>query len=103
MAELSLALEACLTLGRRKDAGTLHPTQISIIKRNSCLKALKVARDCRDLLGGNGIVDEYDVFRHMCNLETVNTYEGTSDIHALILGRALTGIQSFSHDAPHCV
>jgi len=101
MCELALALEACLRLGRLKDEGKIHPTQISIIKRNSCVKALKIARDCRDLLGGNGICDEYDVFRHMVNLETVNTYEGTADIHALIIGRALTGIQAFSHDASH--
>ena len=81
----------------------LNPTQISIIKRNSCSKALKAARECRDILGGNGIIDEYDIFRHVCNLETVNTYEGTHDIHALIIGRAITGIQAFDHDGPHSV
>jgi glutaryl-CoA dehydrogenase len=70
--------------------------QISLIKRNNCLKALDVARKARDMLGGNGIVDEYHVMRHAVNLETVNTYEGTADIHALILGRAITGIQAFA-------
>ena len=69
---------------------------ISMLKRNSCVKALNIARDARDMLGGNGIVDEYHVMRHMCNLETVTTYEGTADIHALILGRAITGLQAFS-------
>ena len=68
---------------------------ISMIKRNSAGKALQIARDCRDMLGGNGIVDEYHVIRHLCNLESVNTYEGTSDIHALILGKSITGIQAF--------
>ena len=68
---------------------------ISMIKRNSAGKALQIARECRDMLGGNGIVDEYHVIRHLCNLESVNTYEGTSDIHALILGRSITGIQAF--------
>lgn len=69
---------------------------ISIVKRNNCGKALAIAREARDMLGGNGIVDEYDVMRHACNLETVNTYEGTHDIHALIIGRAITGLQAFS-------
>ena len=68
---------------------------ISIVKRNNCGKALQIARDARDMLGGNGIVDEYHIIRHHCNLETVNTYEGTSDIHALIIGRAITGLQAF--------
>jgi glutaryl-CoA dehydrogenase len=68
---------------------------ISVVKRNNCMKALTIARDARDMLGGNGIVDEYHVIRHASNLETVNTYEGTSDIHALILGRAITGHQAF--------
>jgi glutaryl-CoA dehydrogenase len=68
---------------------------ISVVKRNNCMKALAIARDARDMLGGNGIVDEYHVIRHASNLETVNTYEGTSDIHALILGRAITGHQAF--------
>ena len=74
----------------------LATEMISMMKRNNCGKALNIARECRDILGGNGIVDEYHVFRHMVNLETVNTYEGTSDIHALILGRGITGIQAFS-------
>jgi len=101
LTDLTLALESVLTVGRMKDAGTLHPTQISVVKRNSCLRALDIARKCRDMLGGNGIIADYDVMRHMINLETVNTYEGAADIHALILGRAITGIQSFSHDASH--
>lgn len=71
---------------------------VSLIKRNSCLKALSIARQARDMLGGNGIVDEYHVIRHAANLETVNTYEGTANIHALILGRAITGIQSFTRE-----
>jgi len=78
-----------------KDADKLAPEMISIVKRNNCAKALAIARDARDMLGGNGIVDEYHVIRHAANLETVNTYEGTSDIHALILGRAITGHQAF--------
>lgn len=93
--DIALALQACVQVARCKDAGTLHPNQVSLIKRNSCLRSLDVARKCRDMLGGNGIVDEYEIIRHMINLETVNTYEGTADIHALILGRAITGIQSF--------
>lgn len=101
LTEIGLGLEGCLSLGRLMEAGELHPTAISIIKRNSCLKALHIARQCRDMLGGNGIVDEYHIMRHVVNLETVNTYEGTADIHALILGRAITGIQSFSHFAGH--
>lgn len=79
-----------------KDANKLAPEMISMVKRNNCGKALNIAREARDMLGGNGIVDEYHVIRHMCNLETVNTYEGTNDIHALILGRAITGLQAFS-------
>ena len=84
-------------MGRLKDASDLAPEMISMIKRNNCAKALDIARQSRDMLGGNGIVDEYGVIRHMLNLESVNTYEGTSDIHALILGRAITGLQSFSN------
>jgi len=72
------------------------PEMISLIKRNSCGKALDIARQCRDTLGGNGISDEYHIIRHVMNLEAVNTYEGTHDIHALILGRAITGLQAFS-------
>ncbi len=94
--EIALAFGACLQAGRLKDQGALAPEAISLIKRNSCLKALDVARTARDMLGGNGISDEYPIIRHMLNLEAVNTYEGTADIHALILGRAQTGIQAFS-------
>jgi glutaryl-CoA dehydrogenase len=93
--EITLALQGCLRLGRMKDDGTASVEITSIMKRNSCGKALEVARLARDMLGGNGISDEYGVVRHMLNLEVVNTYEGTHDIHALILGRAQTGIQAF--------
>ncbi len=93
--EITLALQGCLRLGRMKDDGTASVEITSIMKRNSCGKALDVARLARDMLGGNGISDEYGVARHMLNLEVVNTYEGTHDIHALILGRAQTGIQAF--------
>ena len=93
--EITLALQGCLRLGRMKDEGTAAVEITSIMKRNSCGKALEVARMARDMLGGNGISDEYGVVRHMLNLEVVNTYEGTHDIHALILGRAQTGIQAF--------
>ena len=79
-----------------KEQNKLAVEMISLIKRNSTMKALQIAREARDILGGNGISDEYNIIRHAVNLETVNTYEGTSDIHALILGRAITGIQSFS-------
>ncbi|MCH7487995.1 MAG: acyl-CoA dehydrogenase [Proteobacteria bacterium] len=94
--EISIALQACLRVGRLLDEGRCPPEVISLIKRNSCGKALDVARMSRDMHGANGIVDEYHVIRHMLNLETVNTYEGTHDIHALILGRAQTGIQAFT-------
>ncbi|MDE3110841.1 MAG: acyl-CoA dehydrogenase, partial [Acidobacteriota bacterium] len=93
--EITLGLHACLRLGRLKDGGTATPEMVSLLKRNSCGKALEIARMARDMHGGNGIVDEYHVIRHMMNLETVNTYEGTHDIHALILGRAQTGIAAF--------
>ncbi|MGH6983485.1 MAG: acyl-CoA dehydrogenase [Stellaceae bacterium] len=93
--EITLGLHACLRLGRLKDDGTATPEMVSLLKRNSCGKALEIARMARDMHGGNGIVDEYHVIRHMLNLETVNTYEGTHDIHALILGRAQTGIAAF--------
>jgi len=93
--EIALGLHACLRLGRLKDDGTATPEMVSLLKRNSCGKALEIARMARDMHGGNGIVDEYHVIRHMLNLETVNTYEGTHDIHALILGRAQTGIAAF--------
>ena len=94
--EITLALQGVLRLGRMKDEGTAAPEITSIMKRNSCGKSLDIARMARDMLGGNGISDEYSVIRHMLNLEVVNTYEGTHDIHALILGRAQTGIQAFS-------
>ena len=94
--EITLGLQACLRLGRMKDEGTAATEITSIVKRNSCGKALDIARTARDMLGGNGISDEYGVIRHMANLEVVNTYEGTHDIHALILGRAQTGIQAFT-------
>ena len=93
--EITLALQGCLRLGRMRDEGTAAVEITSIMKRNSCGKALEIARTARDMLGGNGISDEYGVVRHMLNLEVVNTYEGTHDIHALILGRAQTGIQAF--------
>lgn len=96
LTEVSLAQAACLMVGRLKDEGRAAPEMISLIKRNSCGKALDVARVARDMLGGNGISDEYHIIRHVMNLEAVNTYEGTHDIHALILGRAITGIQAFS-------
>ena len=86
---------ACLTVGRLFDAGQMTPEAISLIKRNNCGKALDIARAARDMHGGNGIADEYHVIRHVMNLEAVNTYEGTHDIHALILGKAQTGIQAF--------
>jgi glutaryl-CoA dehydrogenase len=94
--EIALGLQACLRLGRMKDEGSASPEITSILKRNSCGKALDIARTARDMLGGNGISDEFGVIRHVVNLEVVNTYEGTHDIHALILGRAITGIQAFS-------
>ncbi len=94
--EITLGLQGCLRLGRLKDEGKAAPEIISIIKRNSCGKALDIARMARDMHGGNGIVDEFHVIRHVMNLETVNTYEGTHDVHALILGRAQTGISAFS-------
>jgi len=94
--EIALGLQGCLRLGRMKDEGIASPEITSIMKRNSCEKSLDIARMARDMHGGNGISDEYGVVRHMLNLEVVNTYEGTHDIHALILGRAQTGIQAFS-------
>jgi glutaryl-CoA dehydrogenase len=93
--EITLALQSCLRLGRMKDEGSAAVEITSMLKRNSCGKSLDVARAARDMLGGNGISDEYGVIRHLVNLEVVNTYEGTHDIHALILGRAQTGIQAF--------
>lgn len=93
--EITLGLQGCLRLGRMKDEGTAAVDITSIMKRNSCGKALDIARLARDMLGGNGISDEFGVIRHLVNLEVVNTYEGTHDIHALILGRAQTGLQAF--------
>ena len=83
-------------VGRLLDTDEYAPEMISLVKRNSCGKSLTIAREARDMLGGNGIADEYHIIRHMVNLEAVNTYEGTHDIHALILGRAITGIAAFS-------
>ena len=94
--EITLGLQACLRLGRMADNGVLPAEAVSLLKRNNCGKALAIARTARDMLGGNGISDEYGVIRHMLNLEAVNTYEGTHDIHALILGRGQTGIQAFN-------
>jgi len=94
--EITLGLQGALRLGRLKDEGRAAPEAISLMKRNNCGKALDIARTARDMLGGNGISDEYHVIRHVMNLEAVNTYEGTHDIHALILGRAQTGLQAFS-------
>ena len=94
--EITLGLHACLRAGRLMDEDRLAPEAISLIKRNSCGKALDIARAARDMHGGNGIADEYHVIRHVMNLEAVNTYEGTHDIHALILGRAQTGLQAFT-------
>ncbi|MBW9050891.1 acyl-CoA dehydrogenase [Rhizobium mesosinicum] len=95
--EISLGLQGCLRLGRMKEEGHPPVELTSILKRNSCGKALEIARTARDMLGGNGISDEFGVARHLVNLEVVNTYEGTHDIHALILGRAITGIAAFSN------
>ena len=94
--EISIGLQACLRVGRLMDAENCPPENISTIKRNSCGKALNIARMSRDMHGGNGIAEEYHVMRHLMNLETVNTYEGTHDVHAMILGRAITGIQAFT-------
>jgi glutaryl-CoA dehydrogenase len=96
MTEITVGLQAVLRVGRLLDEGRGVPEMVSLVKRNSCGKALEIARVARDMHGGNGIADEFHVIRHMINLETVNTYEGTHDIHALILGRAQTGLQAFS-------
>jgi glutaryl-CoA dehydrogenase len=95
LTEISLGFQGCLQVGRLKEAGEVAPEMISIIKRNNCGKSLAIAREARDMLGGNGVSDEYHIIRHVMNLEAVNTYEGTHDVHALILGRQITGIQSF--------
>jgi glutaryl-CoA dehydrogenase len=97
LTEISLGLQGCLALGRMKDAGQAPVEVTSILKRNSCGKALDIARMARDMMGGNGISDEYGVARHLVNLEVVNTYEGTHDVHALILGRAITGLSAFAN------
>lgn len=94
--EITLGLHAVHRVARIKDEGGLAPEMISMVKRNNCGKALDIARSARDMMGGNGLVDEYHVMRHAANLETVNTYEGTHDIHSLILGRAITGLQAFA-------
>ncbi|HWT59120.1 MAG TPA: acyl-CoA dehydrogenase [Rhizobium sp.] len=96
-AEISLGLQGCLRLGRMKEEGHPPVELTSILKRNSCGKALEIARGARDMLGGNGISDEFGIARHLVNLEVVNTYEGTHDIHALIIGRAITGIAAFAN------
>ena len=93
--EIALGLQGSLRLGRLMDEGRASPELVSLMKRNNCGKALEIARHARDMHGGNGISDEFPVMRHMINLETVNTYEGTHDVHALILGRAQTGLQAF--------
>jgi glutaryl-CoA dehydrogenase len=97
LTEISLGLQGVLQLGRMKDAGTASVELTSVLKRNSCGKSLDIARTARDMLGGNGISDEFGVARHLVNLEVVNTYEGTHDVHALILGRAITGIAAFAN------
>ncbi|MGB1471353.1 MAG: acyl-CoA dehydrogenase family protein, partial [Candidatus Puniceispirillaceae bacterium] len=94
--EIGIGLQSVLRVGRMLDEGSCAPELISLVKRNSCGKALAIARMARDMHGGNGISEEYHVMRHLMNLETVNTYEGTHDVHALILGRAQTGLQAFS-------
>ena len=96
MTEISLGLQGSLRLGRLFDEHRAPAELISLMKRNNCGKALTIAREARDMLGGNGISDEYPVIRHVMNLEAVNTYEGTHDVHALILGRSITGLQAFS-------
>ncbi len=93
--EIALGLQASLQVGRIMDQGDFAPEIISMVKRNNCGKALDIARAARDMHGGNGVADEFHVMRHMCNLESVNTYEGTHDVHALIMGRAITGLQAF--------
>lgn len=93
--EITLGLHSVLRLGRLIDSEKMKPEMISLLKRNNCQKALDIARESRDIHGGNGISDEYHVIRHAMNLEAVNTYEGTSDIHSLILGKGLTNISSF--------
>ena len=93
--EITLGLQSVLRVGRLIDENKMKPEMISLVKRNNCQKALSIARESRDIHGGNGVIDEYHVMRHMVNLETVKTYEGTHDVHTLIMGRNLTGIQAF--------
>lgn len=95
--EITLGLHSCLQLGRLKEEGLMVPEMISLLKRNNCGKSLAIARECRDMLGGNGVSDEYHIIRHVMNLEAVNTYEGTHDIHALILGRGITDLPAFAN------
>jgi len=95
VSEIGLGLHASLAVGRAKERHDFAPEMISLVKRNACGKALEIARSCRDMLGGNGIQDEYHIMRHATNLETVNTYEDTHDVHALILGKAITGHNAF--------
>merc|ERR1719498_477094 len=95
VADIQMGLCGVARATRLREEGKLHSNVVSMLKRNSCGKSLNIARECRDMLGGNGIVDEYNIIRHVCNLESVNTYEGTSDIHALIQGRAITVLQAF--------
>jgi len=96
LTEITLGLQACLRVGRLKEESRAPPEIISMVKRNSCMKALQIIRQARDMLGANGVSDEYHIIRHLMNLESVNTYEGTANIHALILGRAITGIEAFT-------
>jgi glutaryl-CoA dehydrogenase len=95
VAEHNLALLGCLHVTEHTSETEMYPEAISLLKMNSCSKALNIARECRDILGGNGITEEYDIFRHMCNLETVKTYEGTHDIHSLIIGNYITNMKAF--------
>jgi glutaryl-CoA dehydrogenase len=95
LTEITMGLQSGLRIGRMIDDGIMIPENISIIKRNNCLKSLQIARVARDMLGGNGISDEYHIIRHMLNLEAVNTYEGTQDIHGLIVGRGITKLNAF--------
>ena len=97
LSEITLGLQASLRVGRLLDENICAPENISIIKRNNCVKSLQISRNARDMLGGNGISDEYHIIRHMLNLEAVNTYEGTQDIHALIIGKGITQIPAFTY------
>ena len=99
--EISLGYQASLRVGRLLDEGKCPPDLISLVKRNNCGKSIDIARQARDMLGGNGVSDEYHIIRHVMNLEAVNTYEGTHDIHALIMGRTITGIPAFTPGAAY--